>query len=154
MTRMWRRFRSLPRRRQLVALGLVLAVLAGIPVAAALARPPRLTEQAYRIPVVDGSNPNKHISIDATLYTPHGVDTRHQAPAVLLAHGFGGTKDSVADDARELAGKGYEVLAYTARGFGGSGGTISLDSPDYEVADARQLVSWLGARAEVVRDGP
>jgi ABC-2 type transport system ATP-binding protein len=73
---------------------------------------------------------------------------------VIVAHGFGGTKDSVAEDARELAGHGYVVLAYTARGFPGSDGQIALDSPDYEVADARQLVDWLATRPEVRLDRP
>ena len=41
-----------------------------------------------------------------------------RAPAVVLAHGFGGSKDSVADDARDLAERGYVVLTYSARGFG------------------------------------
>ena len=35
------------------------------------------------------------------------------------------------------------MLAYTARGFGKSGGLIHLDAPDYEVADAQKLVSYL-----------
>ena len=29
---------------------------------------------------------------------------------------------------------GYVVLAYSARGFGRSGGLIHLDAPDFEVA--------------------
>jgi ABC-2 type transport system ATP-binding protein len=46
------------------------------------------------------------------------------------------------------------VLAWTARGFGASTGQIGLNSPDYEVADARALVDWLATRSDVVRDGP
>jgi ABC-2 type transport system ATP-binding protein len=154
MSRIWRSFRDRPRRQQLLALGLVLALLAGIVVAVTLTRPPTVAEQAYRIVVPDNARPGRHLQLDATLYTPAGVDAAHPAPAVIVAHGFGGTKNSVADDARELAKHGYEVLAYTARGFGGSGGQISLDAPDFEVADARQLVSWLAARPEVAKDAP
>ena len=73
---------------------------------------------------------------------------------MLVAHGFGGTKASVDADARALVDRGFVVLAWTARGFGASGGQIALDSPDYEVADARALVDWLAARPEVVQDGP
>ena len=154
MNRIWRGFRSRPRRQQLLTLGLVLLVLIGGTAAVALTRPPAVGEQAYRIVVPEGSTPGRHIQLDATLYTPSGVDGAHPAPAVIVAHGFGGTKSSVAEDARELAKHGYVVLAYTARGFGGSGGQISLDSPDFEVADARQLVSWLAKRPEVQLDAP
>jgi ABC-2 type transport system ATP-binding protein len=75
-------------------------------------------------------------------------------PAVLLAHGFGGTKDSVKDDAESLAERGYAVLTWTAQGFGTSGGQIHLDSPDYEVKDAQGLLDWLAARPEVQTDAP
>jgi ABC-2 type transport system ATP-binding protein len=153
MSRIWRSFRSRTRRQQLLVLGLVVLAVLGVTVGVAVSRPPVVGEQAYRIPVPDGGRASRTITLDATLYTPSGVDRAHRAPAVILAHGFGGTKDSVAEQARKLAEQGYVVLAYTARGFGGSGGQITLDSPDYEVADARQLVSWLAARPEVLLDG-
>ena len=86
------------------------------------------------------------IELDATLYLPETTP----APAVLVAHGFGGSKASVDADARDLAARGFVVLAWSARGFGTSGGQIALNSPDYEVADARALVDWLAARPEVV----
>jgi ABC-2 type transport system ATP-binding protein len=73
---------------------------------------------------------------------------------VLVAHGFGGSKDSVSTEATTLARRGFVVLAWTARGFGASTGQIGLNSPDYEVADARALVDWLAKRTDVVRDGP
>jgi ABC-2 type transport system ATP-binding protein len=91
------------------------------------------------------------VSLDATLYLPQGVP---RAPAVLLAHGFGGSKDDLDADARALAARGYVALAYTARGFGRSGGLIHLDAPDYEVADASKLVDLLAGRPEVRLDGP
>src|SRR5437763_1515912 len=78
------------------------------------------------------------VKLDTTLYLPHSTP----APAILLAHGFGGTKDSVSGEARRLAAHGYVVLTWTARGFGASGGKIHLDQPDYEVADARKLVDY------------
>ncbi|MGD9530019.1 MAG: alpha/beta fold hydrolase [Pseudonocardia sp.] len=90
------------------------------------------------------------MSLDTTLYLP----TSTPAPAVLLAHGFGGSKASVDADARDLAARGFVVLAWSARGFGASTGQIALNSPDAEVADARALVDWLAARPEVTQDGP
>ena len=108
------------------------------------------TEDAM-ITVTDGP-PGKRapVAIDTTLYLPD----RTPAPAVMIAHGFGGSKRSVDADARDFAARGFVVLAWTARGFGRSGGTIELNSPDYEVADAQQLITWLAKRPEVRLNGP
>lgn len=109
-----------------------------------------VVEQELRVPVraePDGSA----VTLDVTLYRPEGGSP---APALVLAHGFGGSKADSVQRARELAGSGYVVLAYSARGFAGSGGRIHLDDPDYEVADARALVDLLGGRAEVLSDAP
>ncbi|WP_049803449.1 alpha/beta fold hydrolase [Pseudonocardia dioxanivorans] len=108
----------------------------------------RTVEQ--RIEVSGGPGVAAPVGLDTTLYLP----ARTPAPAVLVAHGFGGSKASVDADARDLAARGYVVLTWSARGFGASGGQIALDSPDYEVADARRLVDWLAQRPEVLLDGP
>ena len=90
------------------------------------------------------------IVLDARLYLP----ARRPAPAVLLAHGFGGSKQEVDGDARYLAQHGYLVLTYTARGFGRSGGLVHLNSPDYEVRDASAMLDALAAQPEVLLDRP
>lgn len=90
------------------------------------------------------------VSIDATVYLP----ASRPAPAVLLAHGFGGSKDDLASRAGELAARGYVVVAYSARGFGRSGGRVHLDDPAYEVDDARMVLDLLATRPEVRLDGP
>ncbi|HEU5475210.1 MAG TPA: alpha/beta fold hydrolase [Actinophytocola sp.] len=113
---------------------------------------PRVDTRDLQINVVDGPAGDEPVTLDATLYTP--APDRLPAPAIMVAHGFGGSKQTVADDARELAERGYVVLTWSARGMGRSGGQIALNSPDYEVADARQLVDWLADRSEVVKDGP
>ncbi|MDQ1532106.1 MAG: type transport system ATP-binding protein [Microbacteriaceae bacterium] len=92
-------------------------------------------------------------SLDTTLFIPASASSS-PAPAIVLAHGFGGSKDSVAADARDLAGRGYVVLTYSARGFGRSTGQIGLDDPRYEVADLRALIDRLATRHEVLLDGP
>jgi ABC-2 type transport system ATP-binding protein len=138
----------------LVAAAVLLVVGAGAVATVLLTRtaPPRRTD--YRITVTDGPKRDQRVTLDATLLVPAGVDPGHPAPAVILAHGFGQTKADVAADAADLAGQGYVVLTYTARGFGASTGQIALDSPDYEVADVRGLLDWLAARPEVRLDGP
>ncbi|GLW96513.1 alpha/beta fold hydrolase [Microtetraspora sp. NBRC 16547] len=137
-------------RRALAALvALALVVVGGL---AWLLWPsePRVHGQDVAIPVVDGPADDQRVTLDATFYPPASGG---RAPAVLLAHGFGGSKDDLRDEAARLAGHGYAVLTWSARGFGRSTGEIALNSPDYEVKDVRQLVDWLARRPEVRLDG-
>ncbi|HEX4723438.1 MAG TPA: CocE/NonD family hydrolase [Pseudonocardiaceae bacterium] len=133
-------------------LGLVVVLVAvGVGVLVnRLNRPADVRSQSQFVPVVDGPAHDQHVLIDTTVYFPASTP----APAVLIAPGFGDTKTSVDSQARDLARQGFVVLAYTPRGFGHSTGLIALNSPDYEIADARQLVDWLAARPEVTKDGP
>jgi ABC-2 type transport system ATP-binding protein len=110
---------------------------------------PRITTEDRMIQVVDGPDRDQQVQLDTTLYLPEQTP----APAVMVAHGFGGSKESVEQDARELAGRGFVVLAWSARGFGRSSGQIALNDPDYEVADTRQLIDELAKRPEVQKDG-
>ena len=139
--------------RPLRALGVLFAVLlvGAATVAAAPAPGGSVRSEDLRIDVLDGPARDQPQSLDATLWLPA---TSGPAPAVLVAHGFGGSKDSVADEARAWAERGYVALAWSARGFGESTGQIALNSPEYEVTDARQLVDRLAARPEVRQDGP
>lgn len=107
--------------------------------------------ESFRVPVPSAPGSTATIPLDVDLYLPA---SSRPAPAVLLAHGFGGSKRSLTKDAERLRREGYVVMAYSARGFGRSGGRISLDSLDYEVADAKRLVDVLASRPEVeTRDG-
>jgi ABC-2 type transport system ATP-binding protein len=89
------------------------------------------------------------VELDTTLYLPAGGG---RAPAVVLAHGFGGSKQSVASDAQDLAERGYVVLTYSARGFGRSTGQIGLNDPRFEIADLSTLLDFLAERDEVELD--
>jgi ABC-2 type transport system ATP-binding protein len=105
-----------------------------------------------RLSVPVGAEPDgSAVSLDVSVYGQSGGG-RH--PAVLLAHGFGGTKESVAGEAKDLQERGYVVVTWTARGFGRSGGRIHLDDPKYEVADARTLVDLAAKRTDVQLDAP
>ncbi|MEE1753696.1 alpha/beta fold hydrolase [Streptomyces sp. SP18CS02] len=73
-------------------------------------------------------------------------------PAVLLGHGFGGSKDDVKEQAEKLARDGYAVLTWSARGFGASTGRIGLNDPEFEVKDVSRLIDWLAKRPEVELD--
>ncbi|SDD98415.1 alpha/beta fold hydrolase [Rhodococcus tukisamuensis] len=144
----------LPRPRSLRAWAAVAAVALLLVVAAAVTwtsrSAPAVTTEDVQFALPEAPGSTDQVNLDARLYVPEQTP----APAVLLAHGFGGSKDSVAAQARDLAEEGFVVLAYSARGFGRSTGQISLNDPDREVADARAMVDWLAGRTEVRQDGP
>ena len=106
------------------------------------------------ITVTDGPGKDQQVHLDSTLYVPDGVDAQHPAPAVIGSHGWGANKVALHDDALDLARAGYVVLLYSARGFGDSTGQVALDSPDYEVLDVKQLITWLAGQPGVLLDGP
>jgi ABC-2 type transport system ATP-binding protein len=147
-----RPFRGLVRPRPRSGARVTFAALLAVPLLSGVALAPSAsaaddirTEDAR---VSSGSGADA-VELDTTLYLP---EADSPAPAVVLAHGFGGSKDSVADDARDLADRGYVVLTYSARGFGRSTGQIGLDDPRYEVADLSTLLDVLADREEVQLD--
>jgi ABC-2 type transport system ATP-binding protein len=135
-------------RSTLVAL-LPLLLFSGLLVTAppAVAAEDVTTEEA----MVSSGSGDEAVELDTTLYLPASAGEA-PAPAVVLAHGFGGSKQSVADDAQDLAGRGYVVLTYSARGFGRSTGRIGLNDPRYEVADLTTLIDLLAERDDVQLD--
>jgi ABC-2 type transport system ATP-binding protein len=88
------------------------------------------------------------VFIDTSIYLPK----KTPAPAILLAHGFGGSKDSVVTEAQAFQKRGYVVMTWTARGFGKSTGQISMNSLSAEIADVQQLITTLGKRKDVLQD--
>ncbi|MEV4809343.1 alpha/beta fold hydrolase [Micromonospora avicenniae] len=144
--------RALPTGRRAVVAAVVAVLLAVAVGWAVRPRDPEVRTEAAMLTVRSGPDGQQPVDLDTTFYLPEEASARHKVPAVLLAHGFGGTKESVRDDAEEFADRGYAVLTWTARGFGRSGGEIHLDSPDYEVRDAQRLLDWLAARPEVRTD--
>lgn len=89
------------------------------------------------------------VRLDTSYFTAGSGGRR---PAVLLAHGFGGSKDDVRGQAEDLARDGYAVLTWSARGFGKSTGKIGLNAPDGEVADVSRLIDWLAEQPQVELD--
>jgi len=134
-----------------LAVLVVLALAAGVAgLVGRLTAGPAVEETVLRVPVgaeVDGSP----VELDVAVYVADDGSTAPR-PAVMLAHGFGGQRQDLAPQARRLAQEGYLVLAWTARGFGESGGRIHLNAPAYEVADARALIDLLAARDDVALD--
>ncbi|MBA3523701.1 MAG: alpha/beta fold hydrolase [Geodermatophilaceae bacterium] len=145
-----RRHRS--RARRLGALGAASAVLAGLvtwaptPASAAGA----FTTEVMTITSGTGADA---VDLDTTVFTPDDASAGNPAAAIVIAHGYGGTKEEGKGQATKFARDGYVVVTYSARGFGESTGEISMDAPDYEVADARTLIDMLAERDDVVQDG-
>ncbi|MBQ1101136.1 CocE/NonD family hydrolase [Streptomyces sp. b94] len=131
--------------RRMLAAAAAVVVLAGAGTWTAVAgddAPP--VRRADRVMTVgDG------VRLDTSYFTAGPGGDR---PAVLLAHGFGGSKADVRAQAESLAQDGYAVLTWSARGFGKSTGKIGLNSPDGEVADVSRLIDWLAEQPQVRLD--
>lgn len=133
-----------PRRLVAAASAVVVLAGAGTWTAAASGGPPPV-HRTDQVMAVDG------VRLDTSYFTPPGTG-RH--PAVLLAHGFGGSKDDMRGQAEDLARDGYAVLTWSARGFGRSTGKIGLNDPEDEVADVSRLIDWLAKQPQVQLDRP
>ena len=140
----------------LVALAALLTLLSpanlyAVPLGAASSLAPAVhavTEEQLTVPVraeADGIP----VSLEVAVWRPDGGGPH---PAVLLAHGFGGSVADLREQGRKLAERGYLAVGYSARGFGASGGRIHLNDPEFEIADARALVDLIAARSDVVAE--
>ncbi|WP_416873449.1 alpha/beta fold hydrolase [Kitasatospora sp. SC0581] len=149
----WRRWRARGTtvRHRLLAGAVALAAVAAAGTATVASGGEQAVRQEDRflsMPETPGSA--QQVQLDTSFFTTGGGPR----PAVLLAHGFGGSKEGERQRAEQLARQGYAVLTWSARGFGHSGGKIGLNAPDREVEDVKHLVDWLAQRPEVQLDGP
>src|SRR3954454_4395712 len=86
-----------------------------------------------------------------------------KAPTILEGHGWGGSRETNQDAASDegtgnvgvgaLRRAGFNVLTWDSRGFGNSGGTVTVDSPDAEARDVMALIDWLPQQPEAQLDG-
>ncbi|WP_161221526.1 alpha/beta fold hydrolase [Streptomyces sp. SID6137] len=134
-----------PRRLPAAAAAVVVLAGAGTWTAAASGGPEPV-HRADRMMTMPGG-----VRLDTSYFTAGPAGRR---PAVLLAHGFGGSKDDMRQQAEDLARDGYAVLTWSARGFGGSTGKIGLNDPKTEVADVSRLIDWLAKQPQVRLDKP
>ncbi|MGW5367798.1 CocE/NonD family hydrolase [Streptomyces sp. NPDC004009] len=131
--------------RRLLAAAAAVVVLAGAGTWSAVASDgPSAVRRTDRVmTMADGTR------LDTSYFTGASSGRR---PAVLLAHGFGGSKDDVRQEAEDLTRAGYTVLTWSARGFGRSTGRIGLNDPEHEVADVSRLIDWLAEQPQVRLD--
>ncbi|MFJ3229628.1 CocE/NonD family hydrolase [Streptomyces sp. NPDC086787] len=132
--------------RRIMAAAAAVVLLAGVgtwtAVAASGDTPP--VHRTDRVMTMDDGT-----RVDTSYFTS---TTAGRRPAVLLAHGFGGSKTDVGRQAEDLARDGYAVLTWSARGFGRSTGKIGLNDPKHEVADVSRLIDWLAGQPQVRLD--
>ncbi|MFC8434613.1 alpha/beta fold hydrolase [Streptomyces sp. NPDC057253] len=137
--------RRLRRPRWIAAAASVVVLAAAGTWTATASDDPPPVHRADRIMSIDG------VRIDTSYFTTSGTERR---PAVLVGHGFGGSKNDVRPQAEALARDGYAVLTWSARGFGRSTGKVGLNDPDAEVKDVSKLIDWLARQPQVQLDRP
>jgi fermentation-respiration switch protein FrsA (DUF1100 family) len=87
-------------------------------------------------------------SIAYDLYLPNGAMPAGGWPGVVVLHGLGGSKDSMASVAQVFVSHGYAALAYTSRGHGTSTGNVELAGPN-EISDERAMVAFFTGLPQV-----
>ncbi len=108
-------------------------------------------------------------SFDGTSIVAHwfpvaGASAAAPQPTVMMGPGWGGAGDVDENGSgapsvgipgiRALHAAGYNVLTWDPRGFGRSGGTVEVDSPDVEGRDTQGLIDWVATQPEAALDKP
>ena len=83
--------------------------------------------------------------LQVSLHPAAGLKPGQRAPTILQTHGWGGSRDTNPDSPSSdatgnvgtgpLRNAGFNVLTWDSRGFGQSGGTVTVDSKDNEGRD-------------------
>jgi ABC-2 type transport system ATP-binding protein len=90
-----------------------------------------------------------------TLMTPDNASSANRVPAVLITHGYGGSRQTTPDGfVGDLLASGYAVLTWDQRGFGESGGQVEVDDPQVEARDVSALIDVLARDPRIARNGP
>src|SRR3954471_15444619 len=136
----------------------VRCVLAAAFVAAALVVAPAADARDVVIPSFDGA------PLSASFFPAQGLAPGQRAPTILETHGWGAVRDRDENSATlapvgqvglaPLRRAGFNVLTWDSRGFGESGGTVEVDSKDFEGRDVSALLDWLATQPEQQLDGP
>jgi ABC-2 type transport system ATP-binding protein len=87
-----------------------------------------------------------------------------KSPTVLVGPGWSQAGDSDENSASDpsvgsvgvgpLRAAGFNVLTWDPRGFGKSGGTVTVDSPDAEGRDVQALIDYVAGQPEAQLDAP
>jgi ABC-2 type transport system ATP-binding protein len=101
-------------------------------------------------------------AIATSFFPATGLKAGEKAPTVLMTHGWAGTRtrdeNGASSDAVGTTGvgplrrAGFNVLTWDSRGFGESGGVVTVDYKDNEGRDAMALIDWLAKQPEARLD--
>ena len=103
------------------------------------------SEQRFRVLSVDGT------SLEARAWVPNALHPGAKFPAILFVNSWAFNSHEYTAPAVEFAKQGYIVVAYCTRGFGSSGGSISVAGPA-DLADLAAVLDWVEARTPVNAD--
>jgi len=102
--------------------------------------------------------------IVASFHPAEGLAAGAKAPTILITHVWGGNRDAdgtgISSEATGTVGAaplrnaGFNVLTWDSRGFGQSGGTVTVDYRDNEGRDVQALIDYLAKQPEAQLDGP
>lgn len=89
------------------------------------------------------------------VHRPHDFSPARRYPAVMMWHGFTGNRVEphrlFVKTARRLAGEGFIVARFDFIGSGESDGEFADVTPETEIQDALQVISWMSAQPGVDR---
>jgi ABC-2 type transport system ATP-binding protein len=125
--------------------------------ALALTSAPGASARDVIVPSFDGA------PLSASFFPAEGLAPGQKAPTILETHGWGAVRDKDENSATlaavgqvglgPLRRAGFNVLTWDSRGFGESGGTVEVDSKDFEGRDVSALLDWLATQPEQQLDG-
>lgn len=83
------------------------------------------------------------VDVSFQVFEPDNLVAGRTYPLVLEGHGYGGARQTArAGFIARLTAAGYYVISIDERGFGASGGTVRVMSPDQEGQDLVQILDW------------
>jgi ABC-2 type transport system ATP-binding protein len=128
---------------------ILVAVMACVPAPAAFARDDAVTS-------FDGTR------IVLSFFPAENLQPGQTAPTVLIGPGWSSGRDTDENGASSamfgstgvgpFRHAGYNVLTWDPRGFGESGGTVEVDSPQYEGRDVQALIDYVARQPEARLD--
>jgi ABC-2 type transport system ATP-binding protein len=94
--------------------------------------------------------------IVAHVFPAPGASATAPAPTILNGPGWAGTGDTDPNVGliKQFNGLGYNVVTWSPRGFGASGGLVSIDAPDVEGRDTSALVDYVAGQPWALLDKP
>jgi ABC-2 type transport system ATP-binding protein len=88
------------------------------------------------------------------VFEPATLEVGRSYPLVLHGHGYGGSRQTARSGFVErLSDAGYYVISIDQRGFGESGGTVRVMSPDFEGRNLVAILDWAEALEGLRRRG-